>query len=180
MKSLTFKRLVLAFLMSCIVGHAFGERADRDKPISLSSEKAFFDDVKQIYILEVNVLLIKGTMVIKGEKADVKIDPEGYQVATVFAKPGTLASLRQKRDTGNDEYIEGYGEWIQYDGKTETATLVGNAKMNQLVGTKIFDKVAGEKIHYDAVTEKYKALSSTDVKSMLSPRRKDPSGNIKQ
>jgi lipopolysaccharide export system protein LptA len=125
------------------------------------------------------VLLIKGTIVIKGEKADVKIDPEGYQVATIFAKPGTLASLRQKRDSGNDEYIEGYGEWIQYDGKTETAILVGNAKMNQLVGTKIFDKVGGEKIHYDAITEKYKALSSTDVKSMLSPRRKDSSGNTK-
>lgn len=180
MKPFIFKPFLLAFLFSCIAGQVFAERADRNKPIALSSEKAFFDDVKQIYILEVNVLLIKGTMVIKGEKADVKIDPEGYQVATIFAKPGTLASLRQKRDSGNDEYIEGYGEWIQYDGKTETATLVGKAKMNQLVGINVFDKVSSEKIHYDSVTEKYNAISPTDVKSMLSPRRRDPSGNIKQ
>jgi len=88
--------IALSILFS---GPLLAEKADRDKPISLSSEKAAFDDVKQIYILEKNVLLIKGTIVIKGDYAEVKIDPEGYQFAIVHAKNG-LASLRQKRDTG--------------------------------------------------------------------------------
>jgi lipopolysaccharide export system protein LptA len=159
---------------------AFAEKADRDKPISLSSEKASFDDVKQIYHLEKDVLLIKGTLVIRGESADVKIDPEGYQLATIKAKPGTLASLKQKRDTGYDEYVEGFAEWIEYDAKNETATLVGRAHMNKLAGTKISDRINGDRIQYDSGNEKYQALSSASVKSTLSSRRKDQSGNIKK
>jgi lipopolysaccharide export system protein LptA len=158
----------------------FGEKADKDKPISLSSEKASFDDVRQIYHLEKDVLLIKGTLIIRGESAEVKIDPEGYQLATIKAKTGTLASLKQKRDTGYDEYIEGFAEWIEYDAKLETATLVGKAQMNKLAGTKISDRINGDRIQYDSANEKYQALSSALVKSTLSSRRKDLSGNIKK
>ena len=103
-------------------GPLLAEKADRDKPISLSSEKAAFDDVKQIYILEKNVLLIKGTIVIKGDYAEVKIDPEGYQFAIVHAKNG-LASLRQKRDTGQDLFIEGQSKIIEYDAKKRNCGL---------------------------------------------------------
>lgn len=158
----------------------FAERADKDKPISLSSEKASFDDVRQIYVLENNVLLIKGTLIIKGEKATVKVDPEGYQFATVLSKPGAPANLKQKRDTGVDEYIQGFGDQIEYDAKTETAILTGKAQMNQLIGTRIADDIHGDKIHYDGVSEKYRAISTEAVKSMLSPRRKDNQGNTQR
>ena len=135
---------------------------------------------REIYILENNVLLIKGTLIIKGEKATVKVDPEGYQFATIFSKPNMLASLKQKRDTGIDEYIQGFGEKIEYDAKTETAILIGNAQMNQLAGTKLSDDIHADKIHYDGITEKYHAISSEAVKSMLSPRRKDNQGNTQR
>jgi len=88
---------VLFALLSIVSQVTFAERLDKDKPITLSSEKAFFDDVKQLYILENDVLLIKGTLIIKGEKATVKVDPEGYQFATVFSKANSPASLKQKR-----------------------------------------------------------------------------------
>ena len=162
------------------IANVHAEKADKDKPIALSSDKAQFDDVNQIYHLESNVLLVKGTLIIRGEKAHVKIDPEGYQLATIFAKPGGIASLRQRRDTGLDEYIEGQADWIQYDAKSETATLVGKAKMSQLSGTKISDQVNGDRIHYDGQTEKYNALSEQLVKSTLSPRRKESPRNISQ
>ena len=170
------------FMMVAItsIAHVHAEKADKDKPIALSSDKAQFDDVNQIYHLENNVLLIKGTLIIRGEKAHVKIDPEGYQLATIFAKPGGIATLRQRRDTGLDEYIEGQADWIQYDAKSETAVLVGKAKMSQLSGTKISDQVNGDRIHYDGQIEKYNALSEKLVKSTLSPRRKESSRNISQ
>ena len=170
------------FMMVAItsITHAHAEKADKDKPIALSSDKAQFDDVNQIYHLENNVLLIKGTLIIRGEKAHVKIDPEGYQLATIFAKQGGIATLRQRRDTGLDEYIEGQADWIQYDAKSETAVLVGKAKMSQLSGTKVSDQVNGDRIHYDGQTEKYNALSEKLVKSTLSPRRKESSRNISQ
>lgn len=173
-----FYSLLLAGLMMAS-SPSFAEKSDKDKPIALSSDKAQFDDVKQIYFLEKNVLLIKGTLIIRGEKAEVKIDPEGYQLATIQALPGQLASLRQKRDTGQDSYIEGYAELIEYDAKTETAILKGRARMNQLNGTKVSDQVHGDKIHYDGNTEKYSANSKASVKTTLSPRRKELPGNPK-
>ena len=174
-------RLCSLFLAGLMMAPSLGlaERADKDKPIALSSDKAQFDDVKQIYFLEKNVLLIKGTLIIRGEKAEGKIDPEGYQFATIQALPGQLASLRQKRDNGQDSYIEGHAELIEYDAKTETAILKGRAKMNQLTGTKVSDQVHGDKIHYDGNTEKYTADSKASVKTTLSPRRKELPGNSK-
>ena len=158
---------------------AHAERADKDKPIALSSDKAQFDDVKQIYYLERNVLLIKGSLIIKGEKAEVKIDPEGYQFVTIFAKPGELASLRQKRDTGFNDFIEGFAELIEYDGKTDIAILQKRARMNQISGTRVADQLHGDKIHYDGNTEKYNVVSKASVKSTLSPRRKELTGPSK-
>ncbi len=180
MKLLTTLKILVTLAISFAITNTQAEKADKNKPIALSSDKAQFDDVNQIYHLENNVLLIKGTLIIRGEKAHVKIDPEGYQLATIFAKPGGLASLKQRRDTGLDEYIEGQADWIQYDAKSETALLVGKAKMNQLNGTKISDQVNGDRIHYDGQTEKYNALSEKLVKSTLSPRRKESSRNISQ
>ena len=46
-----FSSILLASL-SITPKITLAERADKDKPIALSSEKASFDDVKQIYILE--------------------------------------------------------------------------------------------------------------------------------
>jgi lipopolysaccharide export system protein LptA len=162
------------------INFAQAEKADKDKPISLSSDKASFDDINQIYILEKNVLLTKGTLIIRGESATIKVDPEGYQFATIIAKPGSLASLKQKRDTELDEYTEGFAEKIDYDAKLETATLMGKARMNKLSGTKVSDQINGDQIKYDGSDEKYHATSNKSVRSALSSRRKEPLGNVKK
>lgn len=174
-----FKILTLSILLS-VASSTYAEKADKDKPISLSSDKASFDDVNQIYILEKNVLLTKGTLIIRGESATIKIDPEGYQFATIIAKPGSLASLKQKRDTDFDEYTEGFAEKIDYDSKLETAILTGKARMNKLSGTKVSDQIHGDQIRYDGSSEKYHATSKNSVRSSLSSRRKEPLGNIKK
>jgi lipopolysaccharide export system protein LptA len=173
-------RILILVLSFSVTNFAQAEKADKDKPISLSSDKASFDDINQIYILERNVLLTKGTLIIRGENATIKIDPEGYQFATIIAKPGSLASLKQKRDTEFDEYTEGFAERIDYDAKHETATLIGKARMNKLSGTKVSDQIHGDQIQYDGSDEKYQANSKNSVRSALSSRRKEPLGNIKK
>ena len=79
MKSLFALRILLMLAICSSMPNVQAEKADKDKPIALSSDKAQFDDVNQIYHLESNVLLVKGTLIIRGEKAHIKIDPEGYQ-----------------------------------------------------------------------------------------------------
>lgn len=160
---------------------AFAERADQEKPLVLEADNASYDDVKQIYTLTGNVVLTKGTMVLKSDAAELRTDAEGYQYAIATAKPGRLAYIRQKRD-GVDEYIDGWGDRIEYDGKSEINKLIGHARAARVsgVGAKIIDEIRGAVITYDSRNKFYTATggdnnttaggSSGRVRAVLSPR----------
>ena len=94
------------------------ELADRDKPMHLEANQLSIDDAKQISVFEGKVKLTQGTMIINADKIVVVQDKEGFKHGTATGHP---ASFRQKRD-GLNEYVEGYGERIEYDTKTETWT----------------------------------------------------------
>ena len=160
---------------------ALAERADQGKPLVLEADNASYDDVKQIYTLTGNVVLTKGTMVLKSDAAELRTDPEGYQYAIATATPGRQAYIRQKRD-GVDEYIDGWGDRIEYDGKSEINKLIGHARAARVsgVGAKIIDEIRGAVITYDSRNEFYTATggdsntaagnSSGRVRAVLSPR----------
>ncbi|WP_019449651.1 lipopolysaccharide transport periplasmic protein LptA [Cupriavidus sp. BIS7] len=159
----------------------FAERADQTKPLVLEADNASYDDVKQIYTLTGNVVLTKGTMVLKSDAAELRTDPEGYQYAVATSKPGHQAYIRQKRD-GVDEYIDGWGDRIEYDGKSEINKLIGNARAARVsgVGAKILDEIRGAVITYDSRNEFYTATGGENnttagnqsgrVRAVLSPR----------
>lgn len=160
---------------------AFAERADQGKPLVLEADNASYDDVKQIYTLTGNVVLTKGTMVLKSDAAELRTDPEGYQYAIATSKPGRQAYIRQKRD-GVDEYIDGWGDRIEYDGKSEVNKLIGHARAARVsgVGAKIIDEIRGAVITYDSRNEYYTAAGGDNnttagnpsgrVRAVLSPR----------
>lgn len=164
---------------------ALAERADRDKPLVLEADNASYDDVKQIYTLTGNVVLTKGTMVLKSDAAEVRTDPEGYQYAVATSKGGKQAYIRQKRDNV-DEYIDGWGDRIEYDGKQEVAKLIGNARMARLAGAKVVDEIRGAVLTYDSRNEFYTAAGGSGnaapanpsgrVRAVLSPRQSQGTG----
>ncbi|WER46382.1 lipopolysaccharide transport periplasmic protein LptA [Cupriavidus sp. WKF15] len=159
---------------------AHAERADRDKPLVLEADNASYDDVKQIYTLTGNVILTKGTMVLKSDAAEIRTDPEGYQFAVATAKAGKQAYIRQKRE-GVDEYMDGWGDRIEYDGKQEMSKLIGHARMARLQGAKLVDEIRGAVLTYDSRNEFYTAAGGGDntsagnpsgrVRAVLSPRQ---------
>ena len=57
----------------------------------------------------------------------VREDAQGFNHGTAF---GNLANFRQKRD-GVDEYVEGYAERIEYDGRSERLQLFNRAHMKR-------------------------------------------------
>ena len=67
-------------LASSMVIPAHAEKADQNKPIILEAEKVSVNDVQQVYELSGEVLLTKGSILITGEKGNIKVDPETYQV----------------------------------------------------------------------------------------------------
>lgn len=163
---------------------ARAERADRDKPMNVQADHMTYDDLKQLNVITGNVIITKGTIVLKADRVEVRQDPEGYQYATAYAAPGGLAYMRQKRD-GVDEYIDGWGKRIDYDGKTGIMTLTGQAVVKRLQGgAKVLDEVRGNVITYDSNNEVYtatggKGTSGTQdgrVHAILAPRTTGSTG----
>lgn len=181
----------LIFTIFFIFGHGYSnaERADRDKPTNVESNQMLYDDAKQLNTFIGNVILTKGSLVMRAEKLVVRKDSAGYQYTTLYAGAGGIVTFRQKRDGGKDLWIEGYAaDRIEYDTKTEIAKLYKQSKIKMLDGSKITDEVEGEFISYDARTEFYTVNNTTSgdskpgagrVRAVIQPREKEIKGDDK-
>jgi len=170
--------LRLATLSLCLLAAqpAFAERADRDKPMLLEASRVSIDDAKKIQILEGDVVITKGTMILKADRVVITEDQYGFQKGTAFSGKDGLARFRQKRE-GKDEYIEGEAERIEYNTNSEIAELFHRAWVKS--GE---DQVRGDYIWYDAVNEKYLVTAGEArdpkappprVRAVIQPKNKD-------
>ena len=144
------KRLFSVLTVALYVTAAHAEKADSEKPTNIEADQMAYDDVKQINTFTGNVVLTRGTLLMKAQKLIVTQDPAGYQFATLIAPAGGVATFRQKRDGGNNQWVEGQAERIEYDGKAEVVKLFLKAKMRRLEGNTPTDEVEGEFISYDS------------------------------
>lgn len=139
---------------------ALAEKADADKPTNIEASQMSYDDLKQVNTFTGNVVLTRGTLLMKADKVVVTTSPAGYQFATLYGVPGAVATFRQKRDGGPNLWVEGQAERIEYDARTEIAKLFSHAKLKRLDGTKPIDEVEGEFISYDSSTEFFNVANS--------------------
>lgn len=172
--STRFAGFCLAVLL-CAAEPALAEKADRQKPINLEADRVTVDDAKQVSTFEGRVELTQGTLIIRGDRMEVRQDSQGFKYGTTW---GNLAYFRQKRD-GYDEFIEGWAERIEYDGRADKVQMFNRASMK-----KAGDEVRGNYISYDANTEFFqvigggaKAASAENpdgrVRVVLQPKSKD-------
>jgi lipopolysaccharide export system protein LptA len=162
---------------------AAAETADRDKPMNAEADALRYDDLKQSSVFTGNVVITKGSTIVRGDRVDVSQDPEGYQQAVSIASPGKLAFYRKKRD-GVDEYIEGEGERIEYDSRADLVKFVRRAVMRRYNGATLVDETTGSLIVYDNNTDVFTvdggaqnrtATNPTGrIRAMLSPRAAAP------
>ncbi len=140
--------------MTCLVasGVAVAERADRNKPMNVEADALRYDDIKQTSVFTGRVVLTKGTIVIRGGQLDVRQDAQGFQFGVVVAEAGKLAFFRQKRE-GVDEFIEGEGEVIEYDGRADTVKFIKKAQLRRFRGASLNDEMTGGVILYDNTTD---------------------------
>jgi lipopolysaccharide export system protein LptA len=164
--------LVASLVALSSVAHA--EKADRDKPVQIESDRMEYDDARRISTFIGRVILTKGTIVIRSDRMVVREDTEGFQYGRAEGQP---ASFRQKREA-LDEFVEGYGLIIDYDGKAETVTLTSQASLRRLEREQVQDEVHGARIVYQSSAEFYTvegrapgALGSDRVRMVIQPRR---------
>ena len=149
------------------------ERADRDRPVNIESDRMSADDVKRTAVFEGRVLLTQGTLAVRAERIAVRQDNEGFQFAVASGKPATF---RQKRE-GSGEYVEGEAERIEYDGKAERIQFFNRARLKRDGG----DDVRGDTISYEAKTEFFTVQSAKDapqggegrVRAVIMPKNRD-------
>ncbi len=141
---------VAAIAAALLAGSSIhAERADRDKPMQVESDRMAYDDLKQVNEFSGRVLLTKGTITIRGDRIVLRQDPAGFQYAVATGAPATF---RQKREAA-DEWIEGEALQLEYDTRTEVVRLKEKSTLRKLSGTRVTDEVFGREIVYESLKE---------------------------
>lgn len=175
-------------LCAALASSASAEKADAKKPTHIEADQMNSDDVNQVTIFTGNVVIKKGTILAKAGQAKLVEDPEGYRYITLYAAPGQLASIRQKLDSGPNQWMEGYGKRIEYNDKDEVAQFFTEARGRKLEGTKVMEDISGEYLSYDAKTEFYSAFNTNEgysragagrVTAVIQPKTTTNSGKKK-
>jgi lipopolysaccharide export system protein LptA len=176
--------VLLACLAGAFSGLAHAEKADRNKPMNIEADALRHDDLKQTSVFTGRVVMTKGSIVLRGASLEVRQDAEGYQFGVVTAEPGKRAFFRQRRDVAAgvpEEFIEGEGEVIEYDGRTDSVRFMRRAELRRLRGATLSDEISGTTIVYNNQTDVFtvdgqKAASSAApasgarVRAVLSPK----------
>lgn len=175
--------LLAAGLCILLATPVMAERADRNQPMQIEADAMRHDELNQTSVFTGNVLITKGTIVIRGQRVDVKQNDQGQQFGVVLADKDKPAFYRQKRD-GMNEYLEGEAQRIDYDGQADTVKFTGQAVMRRLRGSQLNDETRGGVIFYDNKTEVYTVEGASQrtadnpsgrVRAMLTPLPKpDP------
>ena len=184
MKNNPVSVLILAVL-SAACGLAWAEKADRNKPMNIEADSLRYDDVKQLSIFTGRVVVTKGSIVLRGAQIEVRQDAEGFQYGVITSGADARAFFRQKRDTV-DEFIEGEGDTIEYDGKADTVKFVQKAQLRRLRGSAVADEITGGVIVYENLTDRFtvdgnagKSVAGAPagrVRAMLTPKPETPAG----
>ncbi len=171
--------LLLAVCTSFLVP-AWAEKADRNKPMNIEANTMRVDDAKQVTVFDGNVVMTKGSIVVRASKIDVLQSADGYQIAVITGAPGKPAFFRQKREAV-DESIEVESQRIDYDGSADIVRFTGNAQLRRLRGTELADEISGALIVYENLTDKFSVdgsaasaagepASKGRVRAMLTPK----------
>lgn len=169
---------LLGALLALAMLPAQAEKADRSKPMTMESDKpCTVDLVKQVSTCSGNVVIAQGTLTIRGDRVELRENPDGYRVAIAYGSAGKPAQYRQKRDK-LDEYVEGSADRLEYDGRADTLRFAGNAVVRRVRGGAAADEIQGSLITWDNTAELFSvqggaanaANPSGRVRAVLAPQ----------
>jgi lipopolysaccharide export system protein LptA len=162
-----------ALLAGFLALPAWADRSDRMQPLNFAADSARVDDNQHVNILNGNVEITKGTIVLRAAKVEVRQGGAGTQIAVATGGPSGRAYFRQRRE-GLDEFIEGEAERVEYDGRAELVRFSGRAVIRRLNGATVADEVVGQSILYDNKTEVFQVLGGQGA-----PGTNAPAGRVR-
>ena len=174
----TFIAALSAATLALYAGPVRAEKADRLKPLNVEADQpSNLDLQKKLVVFNGNVVITKGTLVIRAAKVEVRETAGGYQTATAVGTAAKPATFRQKRD-GVEEYIEGQAERLEYDSQADSVRFVNSAVVRRLRGTTVADEITGSVVSYNSSSEIFSVSGGAPnangtggrVRAVLSPR----------
>jgi lipopolysaccharide export system protein LptA len=165
------RALAAALAMTALAPHiAHAEKADKNKPTEIESNRMMSDDARQMTVFEGNVVLTKGTLVVHADKIVVRQDADGFQHVTATGNP---VRFRQKTDAkgGKDgTWIDGQAQRVELDEHQDKVELFDNARV-----TRDKDVVRGNYIFLDERSGFFSVSGGADapqgrVRAVLQPK----------
>lgn len=167
-------RVALVAALAALCGPAWAERADRDKPTQIEANRMSADEARRMSIFEGNVVLTKGTILVRADRIVVRQDADGYQYATATGNP---VRFRQKSDPRGERegvWTEGEALRVEIDDRRQVIELFERARVRRDQ-----DEVQGEYIALDQRTEFFSASASKGtgapegrVRAVIQPKQK--------
>ena len=155
------RKISLVMTMWLIMPPCQAEQNDRTQPMHIEADQVVMKETEQTSTFTGNVEINQGTLQIRGDKIVISQDAQGNKLALIY---GSTASFRQKRE-GLDEYVEGYGERIEYDTLKQTVEIYGKAQLKRDQ-----DFIRGEHIIYNAQSEIFQVDTGATVQG-VAPQR---------
>ncbi|HVP08927.1 MAG TPA: lipopolysaccharide transport periplasmic protein LptA [Burkholderiales bacterium] len=169
MKTPTQAPLAAALAAALLLLPAFparAEKADRDKPTNIEANKMSSDEARRMTIFEGNVVLSKGTVLVRADRIVVRQDADGFQFSTAYGKP---VRFKQKGDPKNGcegVWTDGEALRVEIDERNEKVELFDKARV-----TRDQDVVHGDYIFLDQRTEFFSVSTAKGAAPAATPGR---------
>ena len=121
--------------------------------MNVEADALRYDDLKQTSVFTGNVVVTKGTILIRGARIEVRQDPEGYQYGVVTAEPGKLGLLPPEARGRRTSTSKAKPSGIEYDGKADRVQFISHAELRRCAAPRSADEIAGSLITYDNTTD---------------------------
>jgi lipopolysaccharide export system protein LptA len=159
--------VALAALMAPSV-HA--EKADKDKPTNIESNRMSSDDTRRMNLFEGNIVLTKGTLTVRADRIVVHQDAEGFQFTTATGMPVRFRQRQDPKDGKEGGWMDGEAQRIEMDDRNEKIELFDHARVNR-----DGDEVTGNYIFVDQRSDFFsvnagKGAPGGRVKAVIQPK----------
>jgi len=170
---------MLALMALLSVSSVHAEKADSFKEMTIEADQFLNNGKTNVSTFSGDVVVVRGTLKVKAEKAVVTKSADEFQHVVLTAKPGAKITFRQKRDGGPDLWVEGESEKAEYDEKTEFVKFLSRAQIRYLDGNKVTQQQEGEFLSYDSKNDVFVGVNSSSgqavsgggrIKTTIQPR----------
>ncbi|HUJ88172.1 MAG TPA: lipopolysaccharide transport periplasmic protein LptA [Burkholderiales bacterium] len=149
---------------------ARAEKADKDKPTEIESNRMMSDEARRMSIFEGSVVLTKGTLVVHADRLVVRQDADGFQHVTATGDPVRFRQKADARDGKPGAWIEGEAKRVEIDERADKVELFDDARVSRDK-----DVVRGNYISLDQRSGFYSVTGGADapqgrVRAVLQPK----------